>query len=54
MSVFGDDTAKQDMLDWLRMVKSDHNMNWLDFLEALAEVFAYLASDAKFELEEKN
>lgn len=51
MSEFGDNTPKQDMLEWLNVVRRNHKLSWFAFLQALAEVLAYFIELARFESE---
>jgi hypothetical protein len=50
MSMFGDHTPRQDMLDALRYVKSEHKLTFVQFMHAILDVLAcfaeYLSSDS--------
>jgi len=41
MSVFGDGTAKQDLLDAIRAVKDDHDLADLELVTLLLEVLLW-------------
>jgi hypothetical protein len=42
MSTFGDHTPKQDILDNLESIRSDHQLTTIELIKAVLEVITYL------------
>lgn len=42
MSAFGDRTPKQELLESLESLKSDHDLSLLELIQVIAEVLSYI------------
>jgi len=43
MSIFGDNTATQELYDWISYVKAERNLTWLQIVALLIKILAYIA-----------
>lgn len=47
MSVFGDHTPEQDLLDWIQYVQSEHKLTLMQLLRALSVVMEWLTRNGE-------
>jgi len=53
MGYFGYGTSRENMREWLLMVKDESGMSWPQFIAALSEVLTSFAQEMVHELGEK-